>query len=260
MYVAASGSPGAAGSIQSGVAVANTSPDAATVTFELSAMDGSILGRTSAPISGNGQIVAFLSEIFGQQSVSLPAQGILRVSASGSPISVAALRGRYNERGDFLITTTPPADEAAAPDSSALVFPQIANGGGYRTQFVLFSGAPGASGTGTVDFVAQSGTPLTLYWLTYRIGGDVSAPVVSSRVEPTYTEAARQARITGTIIVAAVVHEDGSLSITRFIQSLGYGLDESVRSALTQWRFRPALKGSEPVPVSLNVEVNFYLQ
>ena len=56
---------------------------------------------------------------------------------SAASISVVGLRGRYNERSDFLITTTPPVSEAAAPSSSPLFFPHIAASGGFTAQFIL---------------------------------------------------------------------------------------------------------------------------
>jgi PleD family two-component response regulator len=58
--------------------------------------------------------------MFAQQNVSLPAQGLLRVSSSGSPISVAAVRSRYNERGDFLATTLPVANEQRSAITDSL--------------------------------------------------------------------------------------------------------------------------------------------
>jgi hypothetical protein len=58
---------------------------------------------------------------------------------------VVGLRGRYNERSDFLISTTSPSSEAA-PAPAQSVFPFFADGGGYTTQFVLllFLNATGA--------------------------------------------------------------------------------------------------------------------
>ena len=46
------------------------------------------------------------------------------------------LRGRYNEREDFLVTTTMPSAESA-PSSAELYFPHFVDSGGYTTQFVL---------------------------------------------------------------------------------------------------------------------------
>ena len=43
-----------------------------------------------------------------------------------------------------------------------------------------------------------------------RVGGDVKAPVVISRVEPTYPEVARKARISGIVIVECTINKAGS--------------------------------------------------
>jgi hypothetical protein len=69
------------------------------------------------------------------------------------------VRSLSNENHDYLMTTFPVADaNQAAP--SPIVFPQIADGGGYTTQFILLSAA-GASNT-TLGFFDNSGLPLTL--------------------------------------------------------------------------------------------------
>jgi hypothetical protein len=72
------------------------------------------------------------------------------------------LRGRYNERNDFLITTTPPINEATPATTAPLFFPQIVDGGGYMTQFILISGQPGQSSSGTMQWFSQSGAALGL--------------------------------------------------------------------------------------------------
>ena len=42
----------------------------------------------------------------------------------------------------FVITTTPPSDEATAVSSAERLFPHLVDAGGYTTQFVLYSGSP----------------------------------------------------------------------------------------------------------------------
>jgi hypothetical protein len=61
---------------------------------------------------------------------------VLRVSAT-APISVVGLRGRYNERADFLITTVPVTDDSVSPSSEPIYFPHFVTGGGYSTQFMM---------------------------------------------------------------------------------------------------------------------------
>ena len=87
--------------------------------------------------------------------------GLAVLRISGPSVAVVGLRGRYNQRGDFLITTTSPVDEAAPASTDEFVFAHLASGGGYSTQFILYSGSAGAT-SGTVRFFDQSGQPLTL--------------------------------------------------------------------------------------------------
>src|SRR5207249_7101781 len=44
-----------------------------------------------------------------------------------------------------------------------------------------------------------------------RVGGDVNAPVVTHRVEPAYTDIARKGRITGVVIVEAIIDSHGNV-------------------------------------------------
>ena len=48
-----------------------------------------------------------------------------------------ALRGRINERSEFLLTTLPVTDLSAAPSTAPIVFPHFAAGAGWTTQIVL---------------------------------------------------------------------------------------------------------------------------
>jgi len=153
---------GQANSLQTGIALANSTANPATVDFELTKLDGSSLGLTGAlAIPANGQNAFFLSQVPGLTSLPASFQGILRIS-SATPVSVVGLRGRYNERGDFLITTTPPVAEDDPAPTTELVFPHIVEGAGYTTQFILFSGRPGQAASGTLLFLNQSGQPMTL--------------------------------------------------------------------------------------------------
>jgi len=69
---------------------------------------------------------------------------------------MTGIRGRYNERNDFLTTTTPPSNEGLVSPETELVFPQIVSGGGYSTQFIIF----GQSGSGRLWLNSREGTPL----------------------------------------------------------------------------------------------------
>src|SRR5213593_2815483 len=161
VYVESFGGVGHLRSIQSGIAIANNTASPETVTLELTNLDGSTTGLP-APVSLNLPPLGHIAEFFAQAFPYLPApfRGILRVSST-SDMSAVALRTRYNERGDFLITTTPPTNESAPPSAGELLLPQLADGAGVTTQFVLFSGSAGQSSSGSLLLFQNSGQPFT---------------------------------------------------------------------------------------------------
>lgn len=93
----------------------------------------------------------------------------------------------------------------------------------------------------------------------FRIGGGVSAPRLTYKVEPEYSEEARKAKYQGTVVLAIEVWPDGKAHNIRVIRSLGLGLDQKAIDAVQKWRFVPGKKDRVPVKVRANVEVNFRL-
>ena len=93
----------------------------------------------------------------------------------------------------------------------------------------------------------------------FRIGEDVSAPRLTYKVEPEYSEEALKAKHQGTVVLAIQVWEDGRAHNIRVIRSLGLGLDEKAIQAIQEWKFVPGKKDGVSVKVRANVEVNFRL-
>jgi hypothetical protein len=139
------------GTIRTGFALANPSASALSVNISLA-------GRVAnVNLPANGQRAFFVNEIPAFASLSLPFQGVMTVS-SAAPFAVTGIRGRTNERGDFLITTTAAANPSIPLDSTELLFPHLAEGGGYNTQLILF----GPNTVGAMYFFEQSGQPKVL--------------------------------------------------------------------------------------------------
>jgi hypothetical protein len=154
MYIESSGIFGQLGSIQSGMTISNP---AETVNVQLSVMnlDGTPTGlSTSMDLAAGAQIAKLGNELFPQLPSSF--RGILRVNAP-SPLVVVDFRGKYNERGDLLVTATPPYDESSAP-LPEVYFPHFISGEGYSTQLILVS--TGSAQTGSLQLVAQDGSVL----------------------------------------------------------------------------------------------------
>jgi TonB family protein len=94
---------------------------------------------------------------------------------------------------------------------------------------------------------------------TFRVGGGVSAPAVIFKVDPEYSEEARKAKYSGTVMLSVVVDSEGHARNIKVVKSLGMGLDEKAVEAVEKWRFKPGMKGGQPVNVQATIEVNFRL-
>jgi TonB family protein len=93
----------------------------------------------------------------------------------------------------------------------------------------------------------------------FRVGGEVSAPVLVSKTEPEYSEEARKAKFSGTVLLSLVVDANGMPRDIRVVRPLGLGLDEKAIEAVQKWRFRAGMKGGHAVATQATIEVSFRL-
>jgi len=77
--------------------------------------------------------------------------------------------------------------------------------------------------------------------------------------DPQYSETARQAKLTGNVVLAVAVNAAGFVDQVRVVHSVEPGLDANAADAVRNWRFTPATKDGKPVPVQISVEVGFRL-
>lgn len=91
------------------------------------------------------------------------------------------------------------------------------------------------------------------------IGKDVTAPVLVSKAEPSYSAIARLARRQGGVLMKIEIGVDGKVRSLELGRGLGLGLDEQAAAALLKWKFTPGAVNGQPVPVRANVEINFRL-
>lgn len=113
------------------------------------------------------------------------------------------------------------------------------------------SGGMGGDGSGPYEGDRWDGSLAT--------GAGITSPVPLRTPEPEYSEAARKARVTGTVLVSIVVGADGVPRHVAVVRGLGLGLDERALEAVAHWLFKPATRNGHPVAVRANVEVNFHL-
>jgi protein TonB len=93
----------------------------------------------------------------------------------------------------------------------------------------------------------------------FRVGGGVSAPMVLYKVDPEYSEEARKAKYSGTVVLQLIVEATGKAQNIRVVRSLGLGLDEKAIEAVNKWKFRPGYRNGQAVAVMATIEVNFRL-
>jgi TonB family protein len=96
----------------------------------------------------------------------------------------------------------------------------------------------------------------------FRPGGAVQLPSPLREVKPQYTADAMKAKISGGVLLEAVVLEDGTVGAVDILQSLDphFGLDESAIASAKQWRFRPGTRDGTPVAVLVTIELTFTLR
>jgi photosystem II stability/assembly factor-like uncharacterized protein len=140
-----------------GLAIANVSGARSDITIHAFQNDGiTPAGTSQGPLQlvVDGHTAAFADQFIAGLNVGFT--GVLDISST-IPFAALTLRSLLNERHDFLMTTFPVAD-AFSNAPSPILFPHIADGGGYVTQFILISSG-GAANT-TLSLHDETGAPL----------------------------------------------------------------------------------------------------
>jgi protein TonB len=91
------------------------------------------------------------------------------------------------------------------------------------------------------------------------VGGSVRPPIATYTPDPEFSEEARKAKFSGNVMVSLIVGEDGKPRNVHVLRGVGMGLDQKAVAAVQQYKFKPALKDGKPVPVYVNIEVNFQI-
>ena len=90
-----------------------------------------------------------------------------------------------------------------------------------------------------------------------RIGGQITAPALLHRVEPTYPDVAAMAQLSGLVILEATVNVDGCVESVKVLRARHPLLDKAAKDALMQWRYSPLVLNGIPTPFVLTVTFNF---
>jgi periplasmic protein TonB len=91
-----------------------------------------------------------------------------------------------------------------------------------------------------------------------RISQGVSQGMLIHKVEPEYPKIALVARITGVVLLHAILSKEGTITELQVVSGHPL-LISSAMDAVKQWRFRPYLLNGEPVEVETFITVTFQI-
>ena len=109
---------------------------------------------------------------------------------------------------------------------------------------------------GTLAHILDSGEENARGFLPKEV--DTRAEL-TAKPDPKYTEQARAAGVQGNVTLKVLLAANGEIDRLRVIRRLPYGLTESAIRVACEIKFKPAIKGGQPVAQWLNVEYVFRL-
>jgi TonB family protein len=89
-----------------------------------------------------------------------------------------------------------------------------------------------------------------------RVGGQIKPPTKIKDVQPVYPAIAKSARVSGAVTIEAMIGPDGKVMNATVVRSIPL-LDQAALDAVQQWEYTPTLLNGVPVPVVVNVTINF---
>jgi protein TonB len=122
----------------------------------------------------------------------------------------------------------------------------------------LPAGVIGGAGADVPDEPAPSPPAPPAPKAPIPVGGRVQPPERLKFVEPHYPAIAQSARVSGMVILQAVIAEDGSVGDVTVLRSIPL-LDQAAIDAVRQWQFSPPTLNGKTIPVVMTVTVNFAL-
>ena len=90
------------------------------------------------------------------------------------------------------------------------------------------------------------------------VGGDVKVARLLSAVPPVYPQMARTQRISGDVVIDALIDANGRVSAMKVVSGPTL-LHEAAKDALRQWKYQPATLNGTAMPMHLGVTVQFKL-
>jgi len=134
----------------------------------------------------------------------------------------------------------------------------FAVGRSSTSEATLFIMAPGASMAATSQAAPPPPPPPSGDTKRITIGGNVQQSKLISQPKPAYPPLAKQAKISGTVQLQAIISKDGTIQNLTVISGHPL-LIPAALEAVKQWVYHQTLLNGEPVEVITQIDVNFTL-
>jgi TonB family protein len=117
--------------------------------------------------------------------------------------------------------------------------------------------------------IAKQRENIRAFYEYLQKGGKIQGPILPTNTDgetgvkvirkafPRYTDAARNANISGTVNLAILFGSDAKIKFIVVTKSLGYGLDEQAIKAATNIQFEPATRDGQAISVIKLVQYSF---
>jgi protein TonB len=123
-------------------------------------------------------------------------------------------------------------------------------------------GVPGGQMGGVIGGIISS-TPVAVPKIAtptrIRVSSGVTQGLLVRKVEPTYPQMAKIARVQGAVLLAALIGKDGTIQNLHVVSTASPLLNQAALDAVKQWKYKPYILNGEPVEVDTNITVNFTL-
>lgn len=226
-----------------------------------SGVPGSSSGEAAAGTGGRGNSRGYGSGSNSKSGTDLPA-GLYVGSAAAKTSAVAGdpapAKTSISQVNPNLVASVPPprvtsAPRPAPPGNPAKLTEAERAVFGDRKFYSLTLNMPNlnsAGGSWVIRFAELKQDPRAP-------AADLSQPTATRKVDPAYPIQLMRENVSGTVILYAVIHANGTVGNVRVLRGVDDRLDQFASEAVAQWQFQPATKNGAPVDVEATFQIPF---
>jgi len=212
-------------------------------------------GHGNAAENGNGSNAKGKSDLPAGLYVGTPAASAKTSTVAGDPAASKTAAGASSPTPASVpaprVTSVPartmsPDTTSKLTDAERVVF----NGRRFYSLTMNMPNLNSAGGSWVVRFAELKEDPTAP-------ASDLTQPVAMRKVDPGYPTQLIRENVSGTIILFAIIHADGTVGNVLVLRGVDNRLDKFASDAVAQWKFQPATKDGTPIDVEATFQIPF---